>query len=49
MDQEKTVYPLAGLQVVELGTHVAVPSSTRLLADFGAQVVKVEGSGGDAH
>lgn len=49
MDHEKTVYPLAGLRVVELGTHVAVPSSTRLLADFGAQVVKVEGIGGDPY
>lgn len=46
---ETNTYPLAGLRVVELGTHVAVPSSTRLLADFGAEVIKVEGIGGDPY
>ena len=34
--------PLEGLRVVELGTHVAVPSSARLLAEYGADVIKVE-------
>ena len=40
--------PLEGLRVVELGTHVAVPNAARFLADWGAEVVKVEGLSGDA-
>lgn len=40
--------PLEGMKVVELGTHFAVPSVTRILADWGADVVKVEGLKGDA-
>ena len=39
--------PLEGLRVVELGTHVAVPSSARLLAEYGADVIKVESLVGD--
>lgn len=39
--------PLEGLRVVELGTHVAVPSSARLLAEYGADVIKVESLIGD--
>ena len=39
--------PLAGLRVIELGTHVAVPSSARLLAEYGADVIKVESLIGD--
>ena len=39
--------PLAGVKVVELGTHVAVPTATRLMADWGADVIKVEGLSGD--
>lgn len=34
--------PLAGLTVVELGTLIAGPFATRLLADYGARVIKVE-------
>lgn len=40
-------YPLSGVRVVELGTHVAVPNATRFLADWGAEVIKVEGFTGD--
>ncbi len=40
--------PLAGMRVVELGSTVAGPFCARLLADFGARVVKVEQPGGDA-
>jgi crotonobetainyl-CoA:carnitine CoA-transferase CaiB-like acyl-CoA transferase len=39
--------PLAGVKVLELGTYVAVPSCTRLLSDYGADVIKVEPAGGD--
>ncbi|MDN4592108.1 formyl-CoA transferase [Xenophilus aerolatus] len=34
--------PLAGLKVIELGQLIAGPFSARTLADFGADVVKVE-------
>lgn len=39
--------PLEGLRVIELGTHFAVPSVARMLADWGADVIKVEGLSGD--
>ena len=39
--------PLQGVKVVELGTHIAVPLASRLLADWGAQVIKVENPSGD--
>ena len=40
--------PLAGLKVVELGTLIAGPFASRICAEFGAEVVKVESpDGGD--
>lgn len=39
--------PLQGVKVVELGTHIAVPMAARLLADWGAEVIKVENITGD--
>jgi formyl-CoA transferase len=37
--------PLAGVRVVELGNFIAAPTAGRLLAEFGADVVKVERPG----
>lgn len=39
--------PLEGIKVVELGTHVVVPNAGRFLADWGAEVIKIEGLTGD--
>ena len=39
--------PLAGIRVIELGTHVAVPMIARSMADWGAEVIKVESIKGD--
>jgi formyl-CoA transferase len=44
---QKRPGPLTGLKVVELGHYVAAPFCTRILADLGAEVVKVEPPGGD--
>ncbi len=38
---------LEGIRVLELGQLVAAPSAGRILADFGADVIKVEPLGGD--
>jgi formyl-CoA transferase len=37
--------PLTGVRVLELGNFIAAPTAGRLLADFGADVVKVERPG----
>jgi len=45
MDTNPAKGPLAGLRVVELGTLIAGPYCARLLAEFGAEVIKVETPG----
>lgn len=37
---------LAGIRIIEIGTSVAVPYGCQILADFGAEVIKVERLGG---
>jgi crotonobetainyl-CoA:carnitine CoA-transferase CaiB-like acyl-CoA transferase len=39
--------PLAGIKVVELGFWVAGPSAAAILADWGAEVIKIEPPNGD--
>jgi CoA:oxalate CoA-transferase len=40
--------PLAGIHVLDFGMNIAGPEAASLLADLGADVVKVEGPGGDS-
>jgi formyl-CoA transferase len=49
METKRSAGPLAGLKVLELGQLIAGPFAARTLADFGADVVKIEPPGaGDA-
>lgn len=48
MPESQAAPPLTGVRVVELGSLIAGPMTTRILADFGADVIKVEPpKGGD--
>ena len=39
--------PLEGIKVVDLTSYLAAPTTGRVLAEWGADVVKVESFGGD--
>ncbi|PLS18570.1 formyl-CoA transferase [Bacillus sp. M6-12] len=42
MDNTNEKLPLQGVRVIELGTLIAGPFTGKILADFGAEVIKVE-------
>lgn len=47
-EDNKPAGPLAGIKVLELGTLIAGPFCARLMAEFGAEVIKIESpDGGD--
>jgi formyl-CoA transferase len=47
-EEKQPAGPLAGIKVLELGTLIAGPFCARLMAEFGAEVIKVESpEGGD--
>ena len=39
--------PLSGITVVDFGQYIAAPGAAQTLADLGADVLKIEGPGGD--
>ena len=48
MSASKRQLPLEGVKVIELGTLIAGPFCARMLAEFGAEVIKIEApEGGD--
>ncbi len=47
MQIPKRTGPLVGLKVVEIGHYIAAPFCTRIIADLGAEVIKIEPPGGD--
>ncbi|MET4046385.1 formyl-CoA transferase [Rhodococcus sp. 1163] len=43
--ERENMLPLSGVRVLELGNYIAAPTAARMLADFGAEVIKVERPG----
>ncbi|MDP3137916.1 MAG: CoA transferase [Burkholderiaceae bacterium] len=48
MDSRQEELPLTGIKVLELAQMIAAPSAGLLLADYGAEVIKVEPPSGDS-
>ena len=46
-EEEKGRLPLEGVRVVEFGSLIAGPFATRIMAEFGAEVIKIEPPEGD--
>lgn len=44
---QEVTRPLSGIKVIELANYVAAPIVGRMCADLGADVIKIEGRGGD--
>jgi formyl-CoA transferase len=44
-DADERCGPLTGVRILELGNFIAAPSAGRMLAEFGAEVIKVEQPG----
>ena len=42
-------YLLEGLKVIDLASFLAAPGAATLMADYGAEVIKIEPSGGDGY
>jgi len=47
MTESTTFGPMAGLVVIEVSTYAAAPSTGAMLADWGADVIKIESLAGD--
>ena len=47
MDDASKPLPLAGVRVIEFGSLIAGPFATRIMAEFGAEVIKIEPPEGD--
>ncbi len=47
-DGEQADGALAGLRILEVGSHVSAPFAGKLLADYGADVIKIEPPDGDS-
>ena len=44
-ERETTPLPLRGVKVVDISNHLAAPTAAMYLADFGADVIKIERPG----
>src|SRR5713226_6045164 len=42
LSTQDSALPLAGIRILDVGTRIAAPFAATLLADFGAEVIKVE-------
>jgi len=47
MKKQQTLLPLEGVKVIDLGLWIAGPAAAAMLADWGADVIKVESADGD--